>query len=71
MYWLETEYLSGDYSESKWALHKVDGEKDEIILWKAYEDTPGYDPEDVEKSWKAIEDYIKEELGFIPDYEVN
>ena len=44
-------------------------------MWKAYDDTPGY-PEAVEKDdldamWKSIDDYIIDELGFLPDYEVN
>jgi hypothetical protein len=72
-YWLDTEYNYGDFSVPKWALHKVtdDGcseEEDEIILWRAYEDTPGY-PESTDP--EAIDDYIQDELGFLPEYEVN
>ena len=74
-YWIETSYVYGDYSVAKWALHKVtekDGEEtDEIIVWRVYEDTPGYTEDDTDAGWKAIDDYITEEIGFLPEYEVN
>ncbi len=71
-YWIETGYNYGD----KWALHKVtdtiEEEKDEVILWKLYEETPGYSEEnDIDDNWRAIDEYIKEDLGFLPDYYVN
>ena len=76
-YWLNTDYVYGDFSEKKWALHEVtndeDGEEiDDIILWKAYDDTPGYPSDgDIDTGWKAIDTYIESELGFLPEYEVN
>lgn len=79
-YWFQTEYLAGDFSQEKWALHKVtedeDGEEDdEIILWKFYDDMEGYrdavEREDIDEMWKITDECIKEELGFLPDYEVN
>lgn len=77
-WWLETEYIYGDFSEKKWALHKVapneDGEEvDDIILWKAYSDTPDYphSDEDIDGGWAAIDKCIESELGFLPEYDVN
>ena len=72
-YWLETEYNHGDFSEKKWALHEVEEEKNEIIIWRSYDETPDYpsDKEDIEGAWKAIDTYIENTLGFLPEYEVN
>lgn len=72
-YWLETDYIYGDFSVEKWALHKKYGELDEIVLWKSYDDTPNYpaDKEDVDGANKAIDDYIEQELGILPEYDVN
>lgn len=70
-YWLETEYNYGSLSNKKWALHEVDGENDRIVLWKAYEDTPNWLGENLDEDWHAIDDYIKGQLDFLPEYEIN
>lgn len=77
-YWLETEYVYGDFNVPMFAFHKVttgkDGEEaDEVILWRAYDEVPGMpdDREDLGGSWTAIDNFIEEELGFLPYYETN
>ena len=78
-YWMDTNYCRGDYNVLKFALIRgeiVEGEKDrtseEIILWAVYEDVPGYPEDDnCEDAWNAIDAYIEEKLGFLPEYEVN
>ena len=71
-YWLETEYNYGDFNNKKWALHEVDeNENDSIVLWEAYEDTPNWLGENLDEDWKAIDEYIEDQLGLLPKYEVN
>lgn len=80
-YWFETEYHYGDYSVPKFALIRGrrgdDGIKErdteEVILWAAYEDVPGYtgSSDSLETDCEAINAYIEKELGFLPDYEIN
>lgn len=71
-YWLQTEYNHGDFNNKKWALHEVDENgNDNIVLWEAYEDTPNWLGEDLDDDWQAINDYIEDQLGFLPEYEVN
>lgn len=78
-YWLETDanfdQYQADEEARKWALHKVVGDKDEVILSLAYSETPGFEgdkeQEPLDTSWKALDNYIKSELGFLPEYEVN
>lgn len=74
-YWIDTDYVFGDYTVPKFALIRgkmVDGEKDrdteEVILWSSYEDA-GVDPHS--EDWYKIDEYIESELGFLPDYEIN
>lgn len=73
-YWIDTDFHYGDFSVPKFALFGgklVDGVKDrdteELLFWSAYEDLDGSDADD----WKAIDDWIIDKLGFLPDYEVN
>lgn len=68
-YWLDTDYIYGN-SEPKFALHKVTDDEDEIILWASYADA-GVDPKAEEADWDTLDKYIEQELGFVPDYEVN
>lgn len=73
-YWLDTEYLFGDYSVKKWALMRgeftEDGEKDrdteEVLTWGNIPDT-----DDMDEAWNQIDEAIEAKLGFVPDYEVN
>lgn len=73
-YWLDTEYLFGDYSVKKWALMRGkftdDGERDrdteEVLTWGEIPET-----EDMNEAWNQIDEAIEAKLGFVPDYEVN
>lgn len=73
-YWLDTEYLFGDYSVKKWALMRGeftdDGEKDrdteEVLTWGTIPET-----DDMNEAWNQIDEAIEAKLGFVPDYEVN
>lgn len=82
-YWLDTEYNFGDYDVKKCALVRGkrdrNGEKDrdteEVVAWTAYEDIgievlsgEDYDANDAEE---RIDNWIEEELYFLPEYEVN
>ena len=82
-YWLDTEFLYGDYSVPKCAVIRGkrdrNGEKDrdteEVVAWTAYEDIgievlsgEDYDANDAEE---RIDNWIEEELYFLPEYEVN
>lgn len=66
-YWLDTDYHIGHYSEKKWAL--MDG--DDVVMWKRYSDTGNGVEDDTDEMWKAIDQEIKEKLGFLPEYSVN
>lgn len=73
-YWFDPEYNYGDFSVRKFALYEVSDNGDEkIVLWASYDDVPNY-PEDPDENladaWEAIDEYIEEQLGFLPDYEV-
>lgn len=74
-FWLNTDFLFGDYSEPKWAFHCRDKNTgvDKIILWGAYEDLETYDPEleNWEDLWNEIDQIIESELGYCPNYDVN
>ena len=74
-FWLNTDFLFGDYSEPKWAFHCKDKNTgvDEVILWGAYEDLEAYDPEleNWEDLWNEIDQIIENELGYCPNYDVN
>jgi len=73
-YWLDTEYLFGDFNVKKWALYRgcrtEDGEKnrdtEEVVVWGEIPDT-----EDTDEAWSRIDEAITAKLGFLPDYEVN
>ena len=80
-YWIDTEFLHGD-STLKFALYRgeyEDGKKnretEEVILWKAYEDVDGVAEAvkdgNINLGWDLIDEYIKDKLGFLPDYEIN
>lgn len=75
-YWLDTTFYYGDFSVPKFAFHKKyedeDGDEiDEILFWSSYEDA-GIDLSGDENTVEALTDeYIKAQLGFLPDYEVN
>lgn len=76
-YWLDTDYHYGDFSVPKFALTRgeldEEGNKirdtEEIILWSSYEDLGIDDISDYDTS--LIDKYIYNELGFLPDYEIN
>lgn len=76
-YWLDTDYHYGDFSVPKFSLTRgeldEDGNKirdtEEIILWSSYEDLGVDDLSDYDTS--LIDKYIYDELGFLPDYEIN
>lgn len=84
-FWLNTDFLFGDYSEPKWAFHcaRSDGhgwkkeETDKIILWGLYQDLSAYDPErdESDQNWddlgNEIDQIIESELGYCPNYDVN
>ena len=84
-YWIDTDYHYGDFSVSKFACFRgeiVNEEKDrnseECLFWEEYKNLDGYDEcvtgygeGDAERAWKLIDEYIKNKLGFLPDYEVN
>lgn len=82
-YWLNTEYLYGDYSVPKCSIvrGKYDkyGDKDrdteEVLEWTEYEDIgitvlsgEDFDPNDADEK---TNNWIREKLYFLPDYEVN
>ena len=82
-YWLNTEYLYGDYSVPKCSIvrGKYDkyGDKDrdteEVLEWTEYEDIgitvlsgEDFDPNDADEKTNS---WIREKLYFLPDYEVN
>lgn len=74
-YWLETEYNFGDFREKKWALHKKicfddkwETEEDEVVLWGLWSD---FERENTDESWKKLDAYIENKLGFLPEYEIN
>lgn len=60
----------------KWVLHKVndDLESDFIVVegemhW--IEDDDWYSDDKLKKCWDEIEEVIIDELGFLPDFEIN
>lgn len=73
-YWFDTTYIFGDYNEPKWALWRgeltEDGKKDRktetVVIWDYVPDT-----DDLDELWEITDRKIEEELGFLPDYEVN
>ena len=72
-YWLDTEFYYGDFSEKKFALHKVDldedgDETDEVVMWGFWRDIEGEDENSQDVSLNAA---IEKELGFVPEYEIN
>lgn len=80
-YWIDTEFLYGD-STPKFALYRgeyEDGKKnretEEVILWETYENVDGVVEAtkngDINLGWDLIDEYIKDKLGFLPDYEIN
>ena len=69
-YWLDTDYIYGN-DKPKFALHRVlDDDFDQIILWASYEDA-GIDTKADEADWDALNEFIEQEIGFLPDYEIN
>ena len=78
-FWLNTDFLFGDYSIPKWAFHCRDEKTgvDEVILWGAYQDLNAYNPEleeseqDGDEIWDEIDQIIESELGYCPLYDVN
>ena len=76
-YWLETDANYGFYSTGKedrrWALHRVIGESDEIVAKNTYLATPGFEDEEdaTEANWQALDKEIENQIGFVPEYEVN
>lgn len=80
-WWLDAEYNHGDFSEPKFALHAMDrdvdgckdDDTDEIVMWAAYADVPGYAEaaDDALAQYSAVNAYIMNTLGFLPDYDVN
>lgn len=73
-YWVDTNYLFGDYRVKKWALYRgeltEDGKKDrdteEVVVWDAVPETDDFD-----EAWRLLDETIESELGFLPDYDVN
>lgn len=76
-FWIDTNYHDGDFNIAKFALY--DG--NELLLSAAYNEVPGFalendynSPDDNEiirqANWKAIDTYIKINLGFLPDYTI-
>ena len=82
-YWLDTEYNFGDFDVKKCALMRGkrdrNGEKDrdteEVVAWTAYEDigieVPSGEDCDASDAEERIDNWIEEELYFLPEYEVN
>lgn len=83
-YWIDLNFLDGDYNRDKFALFRgefdEDGRKDrsteEIVFWRFWADVPGYleldesDDGEFAVPWDYIDGLIKAELGFVADYEV-
>ena len=78
-FWLNTDFLLGDYSIHKWAFHCRDKNTgvDEVILWGYYQDLSAYDPErdESDQNWddlgNEIDQIIENELGYCPNYDMN
>ena len=80
-WWIDTEFHYGDFFEPKFALFCMerdeDGHKDEdteeCFFWAAYEDVPGFKDADGDDQaqWDAVDAFITDKLGFLPDYDVN
>ena len=69
-YWLDTDFVY-ENDKPKFALHRVlDDDFDQIILWASYEDA-GVDPKADEVDWDTLNEFIEQEIGFAPDYEIN
>lgn len=80
-YYLDTEYIYGCVAIPKFALYRGEldecGEKlrdtEKVLCWTAFEDID-IDPmnEDVtQEDWDKIDNFIRNEIGFVPEYEVN
>ena len=80
-WWLDTEFNYGDFEVKKFALYCmvldedgcIDHDTEERILWAAYEDVPGYMEawDDGDRMLEALDAYIMDQLGFVPDYDIN
>ena len=72
-YYVDTDYFFGNFFEPKWALIcgelGEDGEKDvsteEVVMWRKWEQGEG------DLDFEELESAMTEELGFVPDYEIN
>ena len=62
-YYLDPCFNYGDFSESKWALFRSEAGDDdrELVMWRCWKT-------DGEIDFDEIDEAIKEELGFVPDY---
>ena len=75
-YWLDTDYHHVIFNEKKFALirgeldinGKKDRETEEVICVGRYDEL---DDEDCLNEFDAIDKYIEESLGFLPEYSVN
>lgn len=77
-YWLDTTETWNSPRKGEMILirgqYNEDGEKDrdtEEEVLKFTEADCGIIPGDDDKAWKKIDSYITEQLGFLPDYEIN
>lgn len=80
-WWMDTEFNHGDFEVKKFALYCmeldedgcIDHDTEELVLWAAYEDVPGCMEvwDDTDRMREAIDAYIMNKLGFVPDYDIN
>lgn len=74
-YWIDTAFNYGDFKVPKLGFFEKDENGNNLLFWIAYEDLKNYnkniDEVNVERLWGEIDAIIEDELGFLPDYEVN
>lgn len=72
-YWMDTDFHYGNFKVPKFALYRKETDEEEtteeIVLWSAYEDLR-VDDLTTEDLAEKIDQYIEEQLGFLPDYEI-
>lgn len=78
-YWVDCDYHGcavPAFALIRGLLDEEDGQKlretEEVIFWSTYEDL-GVDPtaDDVQPGWDKMDEFIREQIGFLPDYEIN
>lgn len=74
-YWIDTDYTFGNVHEYKIALFTESTNGDnQLVAWTKYKDI-GIDTDDSDENreeyWNKVDNWIIENVGFLPEYSVN